>query len=573
MPLLKNGRKIYRRAARSVVLSLYVLTLPISLPLMMVAYKSRGKSIRPRLLEALKLSKHSQIEETKRYLWYGCEVEASAAAHRLLKEMRRDSNDYANLATGLASRLEFDGKPDEALCAVEKIEMTRLSYHNLIKVAIFKSALHQKYRGKAVTEALLKRHPELVKSSDFSMIHANDYLDAEAKLGVLRSLYEAPGLVPIKLSRSGNKKPILSLVTDTADEAGFDVGKVSVIFPVYNAESTIETAVESILAQTYRNVELVLVDDCSTDGTSEKLTTLTESDSRITVSRMPHNSGAYAARNHGLGISRGDFITTHDSDDWSHPQKLELQLRPFLSKSSLVATGSYWVRATPDLYFCSWNLRESLIHRSYPSYLVRRRVFDEIGHWDEVRISGDSEFIHRVRRTYGSKSVSWVHPETPLAISLMDEGSLTGAKATHVSSTKLGLRYYYLQAIRYQASSGRGSERERQEERRRLIPPELLSRDNRDHIRYEAVVEADFRFKDMVDAARAICEGASGLVGLSHRPEFVVDPVESFHLSREFFDLVRKSGIEIVNDPDLATCERRHRLKLNGADHKVFGRR
>src|SRR5437762_7674264 len=97
---------------------------------------------------------------------------------------------------------------------------------------------------------------------------------------------------------------------------------VSVILPVYNRESTIARAIESVLAQTYRHFELIVVDDGSTDGTARVVESF---DSRIRVVAQPH-AGAYAARNRGLRSAHGELIAFADSDDAWLPDRLESQL-------------------------------------------------------------------------------------------------------------------------------------------------------------------------------------------------------------------------------------------------------
>ena len=91
--------------------------------------------------------------------------------------------------------------------------------------------------------------------------------------------------------------------------------KLSIIMPVYNVAEYVEKSVMSILQQTYRNIELVLIDDGSTDGSSDICQQLAESDSRIRLVRKA-NQGVSAARNDGLSVATGDYITFADSDDW-----------------------------------------------------------------------------------------------------------------------------------------------------------------------------------------------------------------------------------------------------------------
>ncbi|UJF15243.1 glycosyltransferase family 2 protein [Jeotgalibaca sp. MA1X17-3] len=102
---------------------------------------------------------------------------------------------------------------------------------------------------------------------------------------------------------------------------------ISVITPVYNAAAFIERTVESVLNQTYKNIEHILVDDCSTDKSEEILREWMKKDSRIKYIRLKENSGAAVARNTGLEHAKGQYIAFIDSDDIWKPEKLEKQLQ------------------------------------------------------------------------------------------------------------------------------------------------------------------------------------------------------------------------------------------------------
>jgi glycosyltransferase involved in cell wall biosynthesis len=100
---------------------------------------------------------------------------------------------------------------------------------------------------------------------------------------------------------------------------------VSVVIPTYNRAHLIERTIESALGQSFRNVELVIVDDGSTDGTAALMAQKYGGDSRIRYFTKP-NGGPASARNHGFGQARGDYVALLDSDDVWHPWKLELQI-------------------------------------------------------------------------------------------------------------------------------------------------------------------------------------------------------------------------------------------------------
>lgn len=118
---------------------------------------------------------------------------------------------------------------------------------------------------------------------------------------------------------------------------------VSVIMPAYNAEKFIPEAVESVIGQSYRNWELIVLDDCSDDGTAAKISGYVERDPRIRYYRNEHNVGVAQTRNSGFALARGEWIAFLDSDDVWHPAKLEKQL-------SLAADSG------ADLIYCSYSL-------------------------------------------------------------------------------------------------------------------------------------------------------------------------------------------------------------------------
>ena len=108
---------------------------------------------------------------------------------------------------------------------------------------------------------------------------------------------------------------------------------VSIITPSYNSAKFIKECVESVLAQTYTNWEIIIVDDFSQDNSKDKIAVLSEIDSRIKTIFLDENIGAAEARNVAIRKAKGKYIAFLDSDDLWEPQKLEKQLS-FMSKNN-----------------------------------------------------------------------------------------------------------------------------------------------------------------------------------------------------------------------------------------------
>ena len=97
---------------------------------------------------------------------------------------------------------------------------------------------------------------------------------------------------------------------------------ISVIVPIYNIEKYLGICIESILDQTYQNLDIIVVDDGSTDGSGPICDFYAGKDPRIRVFRSDHR-GVSAARNIGIGNAKGAYITFIDSDDWVEPDTIE----------------------------------------------------------------------------------------------------------------------------------------------------------------------------------------------------------------------------------------------------------
>ena len=175
---------------------------------------------------------------------------------------------------------------------------------------------------------------------------------------------------------------------------------ISCIVPVYNGERFVAQALDSILAQTRQAAEIIVVDDGSTDGTSEIVASYGE---RVRYERQ-ENAGPASARNAGLDIARGGLVAFLDADDVWHREKLALQIARFQKRPELQfvlgRVENFWM---PELREEEVRLGDHQLKRPLPGYvfqamLARRSVFDVVGRIDpRRRISEDSDWFSRAQ--------------------------------------------------------------------------------------------------------------------------------------------------------------------------------
>jgi glycosyltransferase involved in cell wall biosynthesis len=177
--------------------------------------------------------------------------------------------------------------------------------------------------------------------------------------------------------------------------------------PAFNAVDSIRKAAESILNQTWKGIQLIIIDDQSDDGTWGVIQTLASEDSRVIALHNSINVGPYVSKNKALKLVEGKYITGQDADDWSHPQRIENQLRELRSQKNARAGISYMLRTTPEgnvTQFTSIGRLsyDGVARVSSISCIFETEFFKQrLGAWDSVRFGADSEIIERTRVILG----------------------------------------------------------------------------------------------------------------------------------------------------------------------------
>jgi glycosyltransferase involved in cell wall biosynthesis len=208
----------------------------------------------------------------------------------------------------------------------------------------------------------------------------------------------------------------------------------------FNSGKTVEAAVQSVMEQDYPHVELLVVDDASTDNTSEVIRGLMKKykDHRYKFSFMqnPTNVGTYVSKNRAIQAALGDYITGHDSDDTAEKNYVTELMKPHIEQRQGVKItavecasrhGAKRADGSPRTVFCC-------ISQCFSKELV-----SEIGYFDSVRFAADSEFYKRCRKIFGTHSVLKI--KKLLYNVVRTQTSLTGNSKTGMYSKP---RKYYV---------------------------------------------------------------------------------------------------------------------------------
>ncbi len=165
-----------------------------------------------------------------------------------------------------------------------------------------------------------------------------------------------------------------------------DIGLISIIMAAYNAEKTIEFAIDSVLKQTYSNYELIVINDCSCDNTEKIVKSYAEKDNRIKLISNEKNCGVSISRLNGLRAAAGNWIAILDSDDAWKEEKLEKQAEIHeKTKADFIYTATTyidfngnsidWILNVPEKIDYKELLKQNKIHSS--SSLIKKDLFEK----------------------------------------------------------------------------------------------------------------------------------------------------------------------------------------------------
>jgi O86/O127-antigen biosynthesis beta-1,3-galactosyltransferase len=225
---------------------------------------------------------------------------------------------------------------------------------------------------------------------------------------------------------------------------------VSFLVPAYNEEKYIKKCIDSMLAQTEKNFEIVIIDDGSTDSTYKIITSF--NDSRVRVFKQK-NKGRVVARNKALQLSRGKYIALQDADDWSEPERLKKQLEiaenctqyPIVGSAIFFYKGNSNTAKIKRFAERDLEIRKIMNRKIFrqachpPTMLALRNIIVKIGGWrSKFKIAGeDGDLIGRV---FEDRNNFFYNVPDPLYHYRINTGSITN-KFSQTIPSQMFMRY------------------------------------------------------------------------------------------------------------------------------------
>ena len=251
-----------------------------------------------------------------------------------------------------------------------------------------------------------------------------------------KNLYE---VVPYNFSLPFNIMNIHSLAGRSS--ALKNVKMVSVIVTAFNVQEYIEIAIKSLINQTYNNIEVVLIDDKSSDATFEILEKFKNLyPEKITLIQLKKNHGTYIAKNIGISYANGDLITFHDGDDWAHPQRIEEHVKVHMGNKNIKFSISKLVRLTENGFLHAKEIYP-IDRLSMVSLMLDKEILNRVGYFRTHRLGSDTEYFERLKKFTKYK---WKRIDKVLMFCAHRKNSLTTSQESGVKGfSKNNKREHY----------------------------------------------------------------------------------------------------------------------------------
>ena len=307
--------------------------------------------------------------------------------------------------------LEIDPKDRRALCHLIHSNIRNGNYDYV----------------KSLIEKSTDLHPD-DDEVDLTVAHAHWKMGSGMHIERINRMLLRHNLAPVYSIAEDNSLSVEFLQCDPPPSGLENAPLVSVIMTVYGRDEYLDVAIDSILNQTHKNIELIVVDDCSPDDAFEYLKRRASVDSRIKAIQVEKNGGTYCAKNSAISVAEGDYIAFMDSDDWTHPQRIQRQVQSIHNSKLKAICHSYFrINEFGDIFYKG----VGAIRLACISLLAKRSVFEKIGYFDSMRVGADTEFIERIKATYGNDAL--LHDKIPSMFMLNHSSSLTGGGRFQIS--------------------------------------------------------------------------------------------------------------------------------------------
>lgn len=369
------------------------------------------------------------------------EGRASAARELALWQLRQKTEEGYRSALKHIASAQAASKDLEMLCRLATIEI--MCWYFLDEHEAGLKAWHRAAEAGCVDE-------------DVVLARVNLEEEIATRISLINTVLESFGIERVKLIADQRLPPYDRLTTEEPPVPVTHGPLITVLVAAYNAAETLPTALRSLEEQTWRNLEILVIDDASPDNgaMARVVEDHAQRDPRIRLIRMAENGGAYVARNRGLDEAKGVYVTLHDADDWSHPKKIETQVRHLEDNPDVIGCTTNQARATSDLNFTRWTGRGQFLIGNTSSFMFRREVVKEhFGYWDTVRFSSDNELVRRIRGRFGAAAVTEMQTG-PYSFQRDSDTSIIASGPLGINGFLFGVRKEYFDAQRLHRDSG-----------------------------------------------------------------------------------------------------------------------
>ena len=373
------------------------------------------------------------------YLTASANLRRSEAVSQTIEDLLQDPN--RDVASKLLNRIypfaERFG-PGTHKAVVERIVSSRSElvldhFDSVLKCAHDLRAKGYTSESHALEEALRRQAGDARSRIKLTMFDAQVHFwnrRYDLQLAAINDILAKQNLAPVALINPNAPFSCENLKAMPVDNPQVDGPLVSILMPAFNSADTIGYALEALRHQTYRNIQVIVVDDASSDETTRIVAQFSAMDPRFRLIPLERNSGTFIARNLALAAAEGEYVTNQDADDWAHPQKIATAVAELQRDQSITATWVEHIRCSGERGFRALS---GYIRPDASSLMFRRKaVMEGVGWYDSVRAAGDGEFHLRIERVFGPRSIRQIGKL--LSFVSWSDGSLSGGGAFLIDS-------------------------------------------------------------------------------------------------------------------------------------------